>query len=314
MKSPLLLAAGLAAIAGASALQAQDSPARPHLLGIAYAGLYMHDVGQSRAFYREFLGFDEPFTLNNADGSLHLTWIKINDHQFIELFPEKAPHTDRLVQIAIETDDAEAMRLYLKSKGVAVPDASSKGKIGTREFDVMDPDGHKVEFVQYLPGSWVARDYGKNLPGTRVSLRMPHCGIMIHHLDASLKFYRDILGCTEIWRGSKNGKVLSWVNLKLPDSRDYLEFMLYDTMPALLRINTMHHICLEVASVPQTGELLKARKMPADSKPATNIAIGVNGKRQINYYDPDGTRVEVMEPTTWDGKPVPPSTAPPPGT
>ena len=42
------------------------------------------------------------------------------------------------------------------------------------------------------------------------------------------------------------------------------------------------------------------------------MRIGTNGKRQINLYDPDGTRVEVMEPGTADGKPVPPSDAPPP--
>ena len=41
-------------------------------------------------------------------------------------------------------------------------------------------------------------------------------------------------------------------------------------------------------------------------------ATGVNGKRQVNMYDPDGTRVEIMEPNTVDGKPRPPSPAPPP--
>jgi len=40
--------------------------------------------------------------------------------------------------------------------------------------------------------------------------------------------------------------------------------------------------------------------------------VGVNGKRQINFYDVDGTRVEIMEPKTYDGKPRPPSPAPPP--
>jgi len=39
---------------------------------------------------------------------------------------------------------------------------------------------------------------------------------------------------------------------------------------------------------------------------------GVNRKRQANLYDPDGTRVELMEPTTVDGQPAPPSTLPPP--
>ena len=32
----------------------------------------------------------------------------------------------------------------------------------------------------------------------------------------------------------------------------------------------------------------------------------------MNLYDPDGTRVELMEPQTVDGQPVPSSTAPPP--
>ena len=42
------------------------------------------------------------------------------------------------------------------------------------------------------------------------------------------------------------------------------------------------------------------------------MKAGVNGKRQINFYDGDGTRVEIMEPGTYDGKPRPPSAAPPP--
>ena len=46
-------------------------------------------------------------------------------------------------------------------------------------------------------------------------------------------------------------------------------------------------------------------------KPLT-VQVGKNGKRQVNLYDPDGTRVELMEAQTADGKPVPPSTAPPP--
>ena len=38
----------------------------------------------------------------------------------------------------------------------------------------------------------------------------------------------------------------------------------------------------------------------------------MNSKRQINLYDPDGTRIELMEPNTVDGKPAPDSTAPVP--
>ena len=42
------------------------------------------------------------------------------------------------------------------------------------------------------------------------------------------------------------------------------------------------------------------------------MKAGINGKRQINYYDIDGTRVEIMEPNAFDGKPRPSSDAVPP--
>src|SRR5689334_16475517 len=86
---------------------------RPPIVGISHIALFVHDIEQSRAFYKDFLGFDEPFSLTNKDGSLHLTWIKINDRQTIELFPEKEAGSDRLNHISLETADAEALRAYL---------------------------------------------------------------------------------------------------------------------------------------------------------------------------------------------------------
>jgi lactoylglutathione lyase len=67
-----------------------------------------------------------------------------------------------------------------------------------------------------------------------------------------------------------------------------------------------------LADVAQAGALLKTRALPPGSKTPDAMKTGVNGKRQINTFDPDGTRVEIMEPSTFDGKPVPPSKAPPP--
>ena len=42
---------------------------------------------------------------------------------------------------------------------------------------------------------------------------------------------------------------------------------------------------------------------------ALEIRTGVNRKRQCNLYDPDGTRIELMEPFTIDRKPTPSATA-----
>ncbi|HXF10723.1 MAG TPA: VOC family protein, partial [Desulfuromonadaceae bacterium] len=99
------------------ALVATTKPARPHVTGLSHIALYVHDLEQSRQFYTNLLGYQEPYWLPNTNGGVQLTFVKINDRQFIELFTEKAgqTNTDRLYHIAIETDDAEAMRKYLRA-------------------------------------------------------------------------------------------------------------------------------------------------------------------------------------------------------
>jgi catechol 2,3-dioxygenase-like lactoylglutathione lyase family enzyme len=302
----------LLVLAGAVLSLSAAEPVRPHVTGLSHVALWVHDVEQSRRFYKDFLGFDEPYSLTNSNGSLALTFIKINDRQAIELFPERETNSDRLYHISLETDDAEAMRIWLAAKGVKVPDKVGKGRIGNLNFNVHDPDGHTVEIVQYAPDGWTRREQGKFMPDTRISARMMHTGILVGDLDASLKFYHDILGGTETWRGGQTNKPLSWVNVKLADSPDYVEFMLYETLPDPARRGTAHHICLEVADVEKTLAILKERAERCHYTRTMEIKTGINRKRQINVYDPDGTRVELMEPNTVDGKPAPSSTAPPP--
>ena len=159
--------------------------------------LYVHDIEKSRAFYKDFLGFDEPYSIHDPDGKLHLTWIKINDEQTIELFPEKEAGSDRLYHIALITD-AVAMREYLDAKGVQVPGKVPKGKIGNSNYFVKDPDGHFVEMVRYEPDGWTVVNKGKFMPDTRISTRMPHVGILVGDLDAAKRFYENVLGFKEI--------------------------------------------------------------------------------------------------------------------
>lgn len=289
-----------------------QEPKRPRITGVAHMAIYAHDVDKSLAFYKDFLGYAEPFRSLKASGGLHLTFIKINERQYVEIFPEKEADTDRLNHIAVEVDDAEAMRAYLSAKSVKVPDSVPLGKIGNANFNITDPDGHAVEIVQYKPESWTVREKGKFLPDTRISTRLLHVGIAVGVLDKAMPFYRDLLRFTETWRGSANGRVLSWVNMKCPDSDDYVEFMLYGNAPTLQRLHTMHHLALEVPDLDKALAILEARPARKDYPHEMKIATGINRKRQLNLYDPDGTRIELMEPKTVDGIPAPSSTAPPP--
>ncbi len=307
MKTKFIFALVLATV---PPLFAADEAQRPHITGLSHIALYVHDVEKSRAFYKDFLGFAEPFSLTNDDGSLRLTWIKINDRQTIELFPETQTNSDRLNHIAIETDDAEAMRVYLASRGVNVPESTPKGRIGNLNFNIFDPDGHTVEVVQYMPDGWTMREKGKFMPDTRISTRLKHVGIIVTNLTASLKFYHDILGFQETWRGSPNTNQLSWVNLKVPDGGDYVELMLSKELPPPDKRGGAHHLSLEVADIEKAKTSLEARPAFTNYSRPLQIRTGINRKRQMNLSDPDGTRVELMEPKTVDGIPAPSSTAP----
>ncbi len=261
---------------------------------------------------KDFLGFGEPFLLNKPDNSLALTFIKINDHQYVELFPGLQPDQDRLHHISFYTDDAEAMRRYLAARGVKVPDRVPKGRTGNSNFNVKDPDGHTVEIVQYEPDGWSIREKGKHLGPARVSKRMLHAGILVGDLNRAIEFYSGILGFQEFWRGSRDGKVLNWVNMRVPDGTDYIEFMLYKDLPAADARGVQHHICLEAPDLAASLAALEAKPSRQGYARPIESRVGTNRRRQSNLYDPDGTRVELMEPSSVDGTPTPPSTAPPP--
>jgi len=306
MKRVLLLL-----IVTASTVLAQ-APERPRIVGLAHVAFRVGDIEKARAFYEDFLGFAEPFSLNNPDGSLSMAFVKINDEQYLELFPGLEPGADRLHHIAIQTDDAERMRAYLASRGVKVPDRVPKGRIGNLNFNIQDPDGHTVEIVEYAPAGWSLREKGNFVPDTRISQHLLHVGILVGNLAAAMDFYGGVLGFREIWRGSSDGKTLSWVNLKVPDGDDYIEFMLYRDLPAPDRRGVAHHICLMTPDIPAAKATLKTRLYRTSYPRALEPKTGINRRRQLNLFDPDGTRTELMEPVTVDGKPAPPSNAPAP--
>jgi catechol 2,3-dioxygenase-like lactoylglutathione lyase family enzyme len=269
---------------------------RPKIVGVAHIGLRTDDMAAARKFYTGVLGLQEPFSLDKppSEGTgLLLTYFKVNDHQYVEVFPElKDPKQDRLSHISFETSDAEQMRAYLASKGVKVPDKLEPMLDGNRGFDVDDPDGHDVEFVQLMPGSIHSRNFGKFLPDSRISQRIIHVGVVVKDRAASDHFYKDILGFKEIWHGGMTDRDTDWVDMRVPDGTDWLEYMLNVKNPDPQELGVMHHFALGVPNVKAGYETALKRGYNATEKPQ----IGRDGKWQFNLYDPNLTRVELMEP------------------
>jgi catechol 2,3-dioxygenase-like lactoylglutathione lyase family enzyme len=315
----LLISVLLTAVPFTAPALAADQIQRPRILGIAHMALSVSDLTKARAFYEGFLGYAEPYVLKRDDGSERIVFIKVNEDQYLELFAEPPRKNGKdedkdghLNHISIQTDSAERMREYLASDGVKVSERVEKGKIGNLNFNITDPDGHTVEIVQYEPDSWTRQQRGKFLPDTRISTHITHVGIVVGPLEPAMRFYHGILGFNEFWRGSSSGKLLSWVNMRVPDGQDYIEFMLSKDPLDPQQLGGKNHICLVVPEIQKAVATLRGRAAQIGYPQPIEIKVGVNGKRQANLFDPDGTRLELMEPDTANGKPVPSSTAPPP--
>lgn len=286
-------ATALAALAIAGSAQTGPAPKRPKIVGVAHIGLRTDNLDAARKFYGQQLGYEEAFKLDKPDGSLMLVYFKVNDHQYIEIFPGwKGPEQLVLSHIAFETDDAKQLRDYLASKGVKVPDALRPGLDGNLSFMIKDPDGHDVEFVQYMPGSLHSRNFGKAMPSTRVSERIIHVGTTTSDRAAFDALYRDILGFREFWHGGMTDERTDWIDMRVPDGTDWLEYMLNVKQPSARTLGVMNHMALGVPSVAEGYKTVTSRGLNPEQGPK----IGRDGKWQLNLYDPNLTRAELMEP------------------
>jgi len=258
---------------------------RPPIIGVAHVALRTNDLAAARNFYGKDLGFAD--TCNDAKAAC----FKVNDHQYVDVYPELTGDEDRLIEVAFETTDVKQLRDYMASHGVKVPDSLSRDRNGDLSFQFTDPDGHLVEFLQYTPDSPRGKQFGFHLADTRVSERIIHAGFIVKDRAAEDRLYRDILGFRETWHGGMKDSAADWVDMRVPDGVDWLEYMcnVHDTSARVRGI--MNHLALGVPSVDDGYKAVVARGMNPE-KPK----IGRDGKWQLNLYDPNLTRAELMEP------------------
>jgi catechol 2,3-dioxygenase-like lactoylglutathione lyase family enzyme len=155
----------------APALHAQE-PAPPPFAGIAHVAIRVHSLPDAIAFYNK-LGFEQAFDLRK-NGIPYESFIKVNDHQFIELYPvdDKNP-TPAFLHVCFEGIDLNAIHDDYIARGLT-PTAVRKAGAGNLLFTMKGPeDGtgtpQNIEYTQYQPGSLHSNDQGKHLGSDRVA-------------------------------------------------------------------------------------------------------------------------------------------------
>jgi len=257
-------------------------------------GFWVRDVEKSRAFYKGYLGFDEPYDLV-PNGVLELASMKVNERQVIYVFPNPAkilPDGENLHHVGLEVDNIAALRDYLAAQGLAV-NPLKQGKIGDLILNVKDPDGHLYEITKLEPKGQLMLHQGQGLPSTRISSHLKSAAVSVANLAAALHFYRDILGFKEVWRD--NPKTPSSVHLQVPDGTDYLDLHPYVKREGAGAARAVPEYSLAVPDAAKAADILAQRASAGGFAPPAPLSVGVDGRRRTSCVDPDGTRVVLEE-------------------
>lgn len=259
---------------------------RPKITAIDHVDFYTTDPAKNDHLYSELLGLAHAKPIEPGQTQRYL----VGSSQWVGYSP--APDTsvkNRMAHVALTTDDAETMKKYLAGKGINVPQSLTKWPNGSKSFSVKDPENYTIEFVQ--PAKSIAEAEGKSDPVTQ---RMIHAGFVVRSREAENKFYIDTLGFRPYWYGGMKDDRADWVALQVPEGRDWVEYMLNIKPDADLQtVGVMNHISLGVPDMKETQAKIESRGWKSNSR--EHSQLGRDGKVQLNIYDPDLTRVELME-------------------
>ncbi len=276
---------------GALLVVAVHAAERPRITGIANIAVKVDNLEEARGFYSGVAGMAEAFSTRDPEVKGELACFKVNDRQYVEVSPTLAdPAEDRLIRIGFETSDARKLRDYLAERGVQVPATVGADLNGNRSFTVKDPDGHSVQFVQYMPGSIHSRNFGKFLSPNRVSDKMIHVGVRVVDPAKSDRFYKDILGFRLQWKGGPRDDRFEWISMMVPDGYDWIEYMVRETQPTPQQLGVLNHYALATDDIQHVYKTVMERGY----KPPREPAIARDGRWLLQLYDKNFTRTEMM--------------------
>ena len=260
------------------------SPERPHILGIDHVSFYTTAPDGVKALYAGTLGLAPAAPVESGSLVRYLVgrqWVGYSAAPD----PSAANHMDH---VAFATDNVAALRAYLMAKGITVT-ATETHVDRSASFTAKDPEGNRIEFVERNKIEVPAK-----APDSAVSRHMIHAGFVVNNRDVEDHFYRDLLGFHLYWQGGMQPGETDWVSMQVPGGTDWLEYMLHHPEhPDLRLMGVLNHISLGVADMKKAQAVLESHGW----KPHGNekAQMGKDGKWQLNLFDPDLTRIELME-------------------
>jgi len=238
------------------------------IVGIAHVAYRVSNLDRELDFFKK-LGYEESFAFT-ANGKTSEVFVKINDRQFFEVYPQTSPSQQLgWMHVCYEVGDLEAFIPVLTARGLT-PDTVRKAGAGNLISSIKDPDGRVTEFTQYMPGSKHTLDRGLHLGPNRVSTELLGFELPVVDLKAARSFYTAL--------GFNVDSTASGLRLSLVGDDD-LRIELPQYRPGL-KVQTL----LPVANARQAASQLKA----------AGVNANLRGKL-VFVQDPDGNSFVLLE-------------------
>jgi hypothetical protein len=231
------------------------------------------------SLWTHYLGYD---TVTASNG---FALVKINDQQYIELYegPISSPQF-QLANWGFYVSDAEALRQQLGNAGIAVPSSSTLNALGNLSFFTTDPDGHRNEWVQYLPNSVTSMSLGQHMPGTQLFGYLDDFGDATGDATTANAYY----GTAGF---SANG-----VKVYLPNSNCYLEMLGAPTSQAAAGMHEKAQLVTFRGTDLLTAlNLLQARDASIPQKQTTEGGGSFPSHNCCDIFDADQSRIRLTD-------------------
>ena len=267
----------------------------PPFNGIAHIAIRVQSIADSLAFYNK-LGFQQAFAMTGRDGSVSQSFLKLNDKQFIELYPAGPPNPSRpqsaaqstssFLHLCLEAADINATHDFYAAEGLA-PRAVETAGAGNLLFTIRGPQqptfAQNIEYTQYMPTSRHTLDIGQHLSPDRVADKMTVVTLAMQDPAAARDFYLTKLGFT----ASKTNPML----LNLPGSSGQM----VEIVPAD-PLGAKSSIVLTTPSLDKAAAQLTRQQVAF--KRATSTTTDANGKTRsveiLTVTDPDGNILRIV--------------------
>jgi len=311
--------------------------------GVDSIGITVSDLDRSVEFYSNVLHF-EKVTEYEAAGDefehlkgvfglrLRVARLRLGG-EFIELteyltpkgaaIPADSRSHDRWFQhIAIIVTDMDRAYRWLRAHNIrhASPGPQrlpewNRNAAGIQAFYFFDPDGHALEILSFPPDkgeNW--RQIASKKPSETLFLGIDHTAIVISNTEASLRFYRDLVGLKVAGESENYGPEQERLNnvfgarLRITalraESGPGIEFLEYlapqdgRPYPAGARANDLAHwqIRFSGANAEEAARAFRKSRTTFISTGAVSMPPGdVGFRKSVAVRDPDGHAVEVVQ-------------------